>query len=423
MAVTWTNKKPIHKTTYNIGNKIVDNTNPVWDMNGQTGVPFGNKHDPCGYWYGKEPSPVPSQPNVVYTLWSCGRNLNNALGRIGDNNIFLPMDDTSYFRKISIGNTLGLYIKTDGTLWGIGSNNNGELGTGDILIRTTMTRIGTDSDWLDVSTTGYSHSLALKENGSLWATGYNHYGQLGLGDTIDRLTFTQVGAEYDWKVIYGNSYSSYAIKNDGQLYSWGGGLNGNLGHGNTLDYHVPTKVVTNGGGFDSLTGGQYAAIGLKGGKIWSCGWNLYGQLCLDNTTATNVFTERTAGETWNYVSLGAIHTLLVKNDGTLWAVGHNSSGNLGLGDQTNRTVVTQVGTDTDWWKANANGSGSYKYSFALKQNGVLYSCGSNYWGQLGLGSGLAQGPFVFTQVGSETWGTIVCGESHSNAGKVVYVWE
>jgi alpha-tubulin suppressor-like RCC1 family protein len=39
---------------------------------------------------------------------------------------------------------------------------------------------------------GEYHSLILKEDGSVWAAGYNYYGQLGTGDDENRSTFTQV---------------------------------------------------------------------------------------------------------------------------------------------------------------------------------------------------------------------------------------
>ena len=390
--------------------------NPYW----QESAEFSDVHNPCGYWHKGDPgyTPYVPPPPASYTLYSCGKDDEYILGRSPvDNNIFLPMDDTSYFRTVSLGTGYGLYIKHDGTLWGLGSNSGGQLGTGskeDILY--TMTQIGTDTDWKVISASGALHTLAIKEDGSLWSCGDNTYGQLGLGDTTERLTFQRVGDDNDWKFVRCITYSSYAIKNNGDLYSWGHGVNGNLGHGDTQNYHVPTRVIVNGGGFDSITGGYYAAIGLKSGKIWSCGYNAYGQLCLDNTTSTNVFTVRTAYETWKVVDCGEKHTMLIKNNGALYGVGINAFGNLGLNHQNNVSVVTQIGTDKDWWQVQANGT--YAFSFALKTNGSLYSCGSNYFGQLGLGLQENQGPIIFTEVGG-TWGVVICGQLHSNIGKTL----
>ena len=35
---------------------------------------------------------------------------------------------------------------------------------------------------------GWTHTMILKEGGTLWAIGYDEYGQLGLGDEEDRST-------------------------------------------------------------------------------------------------------------------------------------------------------------------------------------------------------------------------------------------
>ena len=41
------------------------------------------------------------------------------------------------------------------------------------------------------------------------------------------------------------------------------------------------------------------------------------------------------------------HSLILKNDGTLWGCGQNDYGQLGLGDTTNRNIFTQITTNVD----------------------------------------------------------------------------
>ena len=78
-------------------------------------------------------------------------------------------------------------MKKDGTLWAWGANQEGQLGLGDTSNRDSPTEVGSASDWAAVSC-GAAHTLAVKKDGTLWAWGANQDGQLGLGDNDNRLT-------------------------------------------------------------------------------------------------------------------------------------------------------------------------------------------------------------------------------------------
>ena len=68
---------------------------------------------------------------------------------------------------------------------------------------------------------GYMHTLILRSDGTLWSTGFNTYGELGLGDQLDRSTLSQVTPANDWSYAYGGAYFSLALKQDGTLWAWG----------------------------------------------------------------------------------------------------------------------------------------------------------------------------------------------------------
>ncbi len=70
-------------------------------------------------------------------------------------------------------------IENDCTLWAWGYNSYGELGLGDNNHRNSPVQVGDATDWVVISAGSY-HSLAIKKNGTLWAWGYNSYGELGL---------------------------------------------------------------------------------------------------------------------------------------------------------------------------------------------------------------------------------------------------
>ena len=68
---------------------------------------------------------------------------------------------------------------------------------------------------------GGDHSLALKSDGTVWAWGWNGYGQLGDGSTTNRLTPVPVSGLTGVVAIAGGDYHSLALKSDGTVWAWG----------------------------------------------------------------------------------------------------------------------------------------------------------------------------------------------------------
>lgn len=94
---------------------------------------------------------------------------------------------------------------------------------------------------------GDSHCLVVAQVGKLFTFGRNQNGQLGLGDTQDRLKPELVRALWDRGVLVrraagGAEHSALTVEG-GSMYTFGWGRYGNLGHGHTDDLHVPTKVM------------------------------------------------------------------------------------------------------------------------------------------------------------------------------------
>lgn len=63
--------------------------------------------------------------------------------------------------------------------------------------------------------------LYLKSDGTIWGYGVNDEGQLGNGQRIDSDDWTQVEGIYDAVKIYQDEYRFYALTQDGKLYHWG----------------------------------------------------------------------------------------------------------------------------------------------------------------------------------------------------------
>ena len=85
-----------------------------------------------------------------------------------------------------------LILKNDGTLWGCGNNNYGELGLGDTTNRSAFTQITTNTDGIKEIYCGRTYTLILENDGTLWGCGSNGFGRLGLGDTNYKTTFTEI---------------------------------------------------------------------------------------------------------------------------------------------------------------------------------------------------------------------------------------
>ncbi|RPJ07751.1 MAG: hypothetical protein EHM28_06120, partial [Spirochaetaceae bacterium] len=92
-------------------------------------------------------------------------------------------------KQVACGLEFSMVLKTDDTLWAAGSNQYGQLGTGDTTRRYNLVLVMRDVKSVGC---GWRHTLALKKDGTLWATGDNRSGQLGTGDNDERWSFVQV---------------------------------------------------------------------------------------------------------------------------------------------------------------------------------------------------------------------------------------
>ena len=124
-------------------------------------------------------------------------------------------------------------ITDDGTMWSWGSNIKGVLGIGmsyeDFGNSAVPIQIGSDNDWLMVSSgkgLGH-HAAAIKTDGSLWVWGDNDQGQLGDGTYEDKTSPSQIGVGSTWEAISGGQDFMFALKSDGTIWSWG--THGNAG--------------------------------------------------------------------------------------------------------------------------------------------------------------------------------------------------
>ena len=328
------------------------------------------------------------------SIWSCGLNHVGQLG-LGDtdNRTTFTQVTTNInndVKEVSCGYYRTFILKNDGSIWSCGNNDRGQLGLGDATTRTTFTQVTTNiNNDVKLISCGDYHTFIIKNDGSVWSCGYNQYGQLGLGDVGNKSTFTQVTTNInnDVKLISCGEYHTFILKNDGSVWSCGYNQYGQLGLNDTTYRNTFTKVTTNINNDvkQIACGYNYTFILKNDGSVWSCGYNYHGQLGLNNTTNRTTFTQVTTNinNDVKQISCGNAHTFILKNDGSVWSCGYNDQGQLGLNDTTNRTTFTQVTTNIN---NDVKQISCGYHTFILKNDGSVWGCGYNNYGQLGLGS-------------------------------------
>lgn len=281
------------------------------------------------------------------------------------------------------GNLHGIGLKSDGTVWAWGMNNNGQLGNGTtnqsylpIQVHG-FNDVGFLTDVVSVSAGGDSNSsIALKTDGTVWAWGDNTYGQLGNGTTTESHTPVQVSGLTGVVSVKMSGGHSLALKSDGTVWSWGNMPYGSLGDGVTTLSSVPLQVsgLTN---VILISAGVTYNLALKSdGTVWAWGDNFDGQLG-DGTWNDASVPVQTSITGVIEITAAFTHSLALKSDGTVWAWGDNTNGQ--LGDGTNDPSLTPIQVLTGFASVAARNN----FSLGVKSDGTVWSWGSNSNGQLG----------------------------------------
>ena len=175
-------------------------------------------------------------------------------------------------------------------------------------------------------TAGANHALALKADGSLYAWGWNVYGQLGDGTTTDQHSPESIGTGY--AAIAAGSGHTLALKADGSLYAWGWNYYGQLGDGTTTSQHSPKLIST---GYVAIAAGSNHTLALKAdGSLYGMGRQHLLPARRRHERPVSCSPELIGA---GYVAMAAAgeHSLALKADGSLCAWGNNYYGQLGDG--------------------------------------------------------------------------------------------
>ena len=320
-------------------------------------------------------------------LYVWGKNSYGQLG-VGDEvNKNTPIKVTAINGKVMeliISNSFSVYaILEDGSLYSWGNNYYGELGVGDEVNKNTPTKVNLPSKIKELITTG-SSVYALMEDGSLYAWGYNYHDELGIGSNEDKNTPTKVNLPSKIKeLITTNGPSVYALMEDSSLYSWGNNESGQLGVGDEVNKNTPTKVNLPSKIKELITTGSSVYALMEDSSLYSWGDNIFGQLGVgDEVNKKNTPTKVNLPGKIKELITNGLSSYAILEDSSLYSWGYNSYGQLGVGDEVNRNTPTKVNLPGKIKKLITSSSASY----AILEDGSLYAWGKNYYGELGVGS-------------------------------------
>jgi alpha-tubulin suppressor-like RCC1 family protein len=182
------------------------------------------------------------------SLWACGDNSSGELG-LGFFTTDAPYGFSTLqriptnvmWKSITAGGFHSVALSADGRLWSWGENSAGQLGNGSFRSASSPQLITADKTWKAVAAGGY-HTVGLDSAGTLWTWGSSYVGQLGIGSSDNSMNTPQpVQLNTTWKTIAAGANHTLAIREDGTLWSWGLNDFGQLGIPPDL---TPTRLGT-----------------------------------------------------------------------------------------------------------------------------------------------------------------------------------
>jgi alpha-tubulin suppressor-like RCC1 family protein len=344
------------------------------------------------------PTPVPVLPQVA-----AGSGISIALktngtvaawgdqevGQLGNNVISASSQgvpqtvmNLSNARRVAAGELHAVALRVDGTVVSWGSNADGKLGIGTLGGNFATPQVVNGLTNITAIAVGLNHSLALRNDGTVWVWGGNDQCELGLNDTTPRATATPVAGLANVTSIFSGGPHSLALRSDGAVFAWGRNDFGQLGLGSTsIPVCLPARVTAlDGRGVVELASGVFHTLARTSlGAVLGWGMNTFGQT--GTTPSGNVRVPTVVPGLLNVTALsaGQVHSVALLNDGTIRTWGSAFQGRLGNGTDTGSTSTPQA-PNVSTVKAIAAG---ISHTLVLLQDGKVSCFGSAFRRQCG----------------------------------------
>ena len=336
-------------------------------------------------------------------------------------------------------------IKTDNTLWATGLNATldsdgsfSQLGIDPATAKGIIqfTQVGTSTDWSNVCSDPTQGAIAIKTDGTVWGTGSNVYGQLGQGNTTPvGPQFTQLLSSTGWSMAANLSYGTVILNASlptptptptptpvTTTYSnlYGAGYNQNYQLGIETFAADQTEITfLASSNYQTISCSKYCSVGLQYDLtesiniLYGTGANTFGNLGLSSTTNPVINTFEPLSDKiqdWaKVVTSDSGHTLLINQNGELYATGNNDRGQLGnsLIGGTVEAITLIDDTASFWLEVTATNNRSY--AIVSGNNLMAWGAGANGW--LGLGSSTSDIsiPTLINSLNMAGWSSLAVG--------------
>lgn len=294
----------------------------------------------------------------------------------------------------AVGDRHTMVLLSDGTIVGWGPCDSGELGPIAAIHQrrnwaTALVSIKLPRKAIDIAA-GESASLALLDDGTIYAWGSNYNGLLGIGDAKvnSEMSNGRIGLENPSKIngisdvvqISADGQGALALLKNGTVYAWGEKFKGKFGDGKT-----PTKIL----GLQNIAkisvGNRHFLALDTGSRVWVWGENYCGNTSRTADLKAVVQVPELSDVT--AIAAGACVSTAIKKDGTVWVWGSNGMGGFGNGQQTEGGVLQltpqQVSGIRNAVAVSSGGMG--RHTLVLLKDGSLRGWGNSDWGQIGAG--------------------------------------
>jgi len=329
-------------------------------------------------------------------------------------------------------NTNTYYLLKNGDVYACGYNTSGELGIEstetywddlyweDVGIVSVPTKIDVLKNIKEILVSGNGRYY-FDENGNVYVSGQNIYGQLGTGDVANVLNITKLDIPGGIRDVLINDYSARYISKNGEVYVAGKNTNGRLGTGTTSNVTSLTKLNIPSEVSEMIINDNSAWYLSKNGEVYANGKNTSGRLGVSGTSdILNVTKLNIPSEVKIHKIINGSSTYYLGTNGDVYVSGYNGSGQLGLGHKNSVTTVQKsdfltsidftstsdmvsnlgfISKDGNVYSMNLKNielidfkemSSELKIkkiidNYYITENGEVYVSGYNYYGQLGTG--------------------------------------